>query len=515
MEVATKLNGDLSRSVIISGTLTGHNLSGNRVETDPNKHQSLQEEDEDLVNELLEDFKPLEEGFSSASTSHWVTSYTKLILPSLYIGISNYGYDILNLYGIYLANQTENVVIQSSFGLMIFANIVITFGIFYSIEQKVSIETSLAMGAGNFPQAKKTFWQGFSTFVFATIFIFCPIVYQSNYIFRKIGIQEENIDLTCLYLKRLFPIEVLRMANEMVLNFSLSQGVKFNFGLFSILNCFASLGIGMLANHYFDMGINAWLVSKAANDIINSFIFFYPYFFQIEPRTRGFLSLSEIFQGYMSFLLDCGRFMLSIYSEWISSQLVFYFTMLFNDMAQIAAYSSYRNLVFLIVGTGCGFTTVGKTRLNMLLGRGYRTAAKNFFYLFLLGTIAVCFVISLALWICRFQITQIYAGNEPQVRSWFLKIISLYPLLLPLGFLFGFIISVCRSTGYLNLNICLNMVILILYCLGADYVIVFIFKWSFVELVVNYYLALVMIYLTIMVVLIKADWKTLKLMLDE
>ena len=437
MENKRRFSGGVHiRASRVSGRFPSESLTGINTGRPQSEHQILtQNEEEDQVKEVIGDYLPLEEGFSSKPVTYWIAAYAKLILPSLYVAITNYGYELLNLYGIYLANQTQDVAVLSSFGLMLFSNMVITFGMFYSIEEKVSLSTSLAMGTGDFPLAKKTFWQGFATLAMVTLVFFCPIILQSEKLFRVIGFQEENIGLTSHYLKRLFPIDLLRMANEIVLGFSLAQGVDFNFGLYSIINGLVSLGAGILANYFFDLGINAWLVSKAVNEVIMSLILIYPFFYQIEPKTRGWLPIKDILVSFEFFVWDCCRFMISIYSEWIGSQLIFYFTILLNDINQIASSTSIDNIAYFTVSTGLGFNIIGRTRLNMLLGKGYRSAAKNFFYLFMAGTAIVAGLCSFTIWFFRWEIAKLYVGNQPEVRSWFIKLLNLYVWFLPLDFL--------------------------------------------------------------------------------
>lgn len=468
----------------------------------------------DLGDAIVQELLPLEGGLQSLSPGYLWGVYRKLVLPSLYLGLSNYGYDLLNMFGFYMANRSGDIEVQSSFGLMIFFNTVLIFGFFYSIDEKVGLGTSIALGAKDYQKAKRTFWQGMLTVALLAGGYFFPLVMYSEGLFAAIGIDLGNARLCSLYLKKLFPVDLFRMFNEIMFTFTLAQGVQFNYGLFAILNMIASLLAGLVAANWFDMGMDSWLVCRIVHEILIFAMVVYPFLYKVEARTKGLLSLTETLQEYGQFLQDCTKYTVSLYSEWIGCEVAIYFTGLTHDQAQITAHTSMANISYFIMNTGLGFSTVGRTRINVLLGKGHQQAAKNFFLIFLTGMAATGLVMSQALLFFRQQVANFY-GESPEVNSILYSLLGIYAACLPADFIFPFLFTVCRSTNQILLSVLLNVCFLIVYCTGADYYLIMVRHLTCKELVGNMYLAIYTIFALLIARLVRLDWKRLRINIEE
>ena len=461
---------------------------------------------EDPGDRIAKELQPLEDGFETVSRAWLAGLYLKLVGPAFYLGLANYGYDLLNMFGFYLANAFGRVEEQSSFGLMVFFCSLFIHGLYYSIDEKIGVATALAFGAKDYRRVNVILWQGLLTITFAIVFVFAPTVYWSQSIFLAVGMTPVNAAMASRMLTRLFPIEVWRMANEATMTFVLAQGTKTNFGTVSCINMFLSIAAGLGAQACFGLGLDAWLVARAVHELAVSAMVFYPFFYQIEKQTKSLVPLQEVVADYGDFLADCSKYVASLYCEYIGCEVALYFTGVTQDMTQLAAHSALANVAYFVVNTGLGFSTVGRTRVNMLLGRGLRKAAKRFFVLFLAGMLFTGFCLSLAMVAARPLLVFVYAGESPEVAALLSRLLLLYAVFLPADFIMCFLFTVCRSTNQILLSVALNLSLFVCFSVCMDYYLVVLKHKTCRELVINMYLVMCTVFALLTVRLAKNDW---------
>ena len=350
--LSATLTGEAKPSLLEESQVIGKSSDGERT-TSP---------DADTV---LSDLIPLENGFSQVPFWTRVAIFSRLILPSLYLGLTYHGSDILDMYGFYLANKSNDLLISSSFGLMIFFSTLVIFGVYYAIDEKIALSTSQELGSGNFQAVKRIYWQGYLTVILVTLVFFSPMIIYSEHVLMIGGINPENAKLTSTFLKRLFPIEILRMANEVSLTFTLAQGVDFNYGMCSIFVMLASQLAGIVADLLFGLQMTSWLIARLIHELLLAAVILYVLLYVCDPKTRGILPVKDILKGFGGFFTSCLGFIISIYAEWLGAEVAIYFTCLTKDMAQIAAHTALQNFGYLVVNTAMGFSITGRTRVNM------------------------------------------------------------------------------------------------------------------------------------------------------
>ena len=441
--------------------------------------------------------------------------FITLMPKAFYLGFSNYGYDLLNLYGFYLSSKTGNVEVQSSFGLMIFFDTLLILGIFYAIDEKVGVTTSLLFGKGDYLAAKRTYWQGYLTLAILTLFYFGPVVVFSNLLFLTLGFKESSSRITSRFLQKLYLIEALRMINGLSLTYSIAQGVDFNYGLFALISMIVSFLNGIAMNQWLHLGIDGWLVSRLTHELLMSIIIFYAFCTLTDRRSRGVLAFKEIKKEYGEFLFGCMVYGGSLYSEWVGCEIAIFFTTRTHNLAQIAAHTALQNIAYCAVNTGLGFSCIGRQKLNMLLGMGHRKAAKKFFFLFLIGMLATGAFISIIVWCFVDKISHIYVGTDLETLTWMNRILTLYCAFLPLDFLFPFIFTACRSTGNVALSLILNVIFLIGYCSTSDYFLIYKYQQTCFALIFNTYVTIFGIFSALILRLQLADWNTFDLDLED
>lgn len=438
-----------------------------------------------------------------------VGTFTKLVGPALYLGLSMYGYDLLNMLGFYLSSQQESAggIEASAFGLAIFFNSILIFGFYYSVDEKIALASSIAFGAKRFGEVKQAFWQGVLTISLMILLYFGPVVYFSESLLVAIGITRDNARSCAWVLQRLFPIDVFRMFNEVIMTSVLAQGISNRFGLYATLNMLVSLAAGLAAHSWWGWGLEAWILCRAVHEVIMLVMVLPPYLTRTEPLTRGKIGVAELFKGYGSFLADTGKYLLSLYTEWIGCEVAIYFTGLTHDNVQIAAHTALANFACFVMNTGIGFSTVGRTRVNVLLGKGYHKAAKNFFIIYMSGCIALGLAFSSLLLLGRSALATVYTGDNLAAGALLSKLLGVYSVFLSLDFIFPFLFTICRSTNQVTLSIVLNLALLIGYCIAMDYYLIVVRLLSCLETVTNMYLTILAIFSILLARMFRLDWR--------
>ena len=465
-------------------------------------NEDMSRHSDDLVKELL----PLEHGFKFIAPSYLAKIYVKLMWMCFQLGLANYGYDLLNMVGFYITAQSGNPEEQGAFGLFVFFNMVLIFGIFYAIDEKVGLSASLAYSENKFSDAKKAYWHGILSVCILTCFYFGPILIFAESIILGLGIEQGQAKECAFILRILFPVDIARMLNEVSLTFALAQGVTNRFGLISAINMVVSAGAGLLAYQMFDLGIYAWLVSRIVHEIIMFLMMFESFKNSVDPRTKGWPGLKEASDGLLGFLRDSGKFIVSLYSEWIGLEMAVFFTGLTHDPVQIAAYTSLANIVYFMFNTGLSFGTIGRTRINILLGKGYHNAARNFFIFFLVGSAVTAMILSGCVLLLRPALVYLYGGENQEVRNLLWTLLGLYVIYLPVDFLSAYLTTSARLTGQTLFASILTVGLLIGYCGVMDYIIVFVKHMTCIEIVTNMYITLYFIFGLLIVRLLRLNW---------
>lgn len=178
---------------------------------------------------------------------------------------------------------------------------------------------------------------------------------MSESLFILIGVSEDNARACAWILKKLFPIDIFRMFNEILMTWVLAQGVQTRFGLYATINMIVSLGVGIFAHIQYDWGIEAWLLCRAVHELIMLATVLPPFLFMTEPKTKGLVSMKQILSTYTHFVKDCCKYIVSLYSEWIGCEIAIYFTGLTHDKLQISSHTALINLSYFVMNTGIGF----------------------------------------------------------------------------------------------------------------------------------------------------------------
>lgn len=468
------------------------------------------DQDEGTHLAIVEDLLPLEYGFNSYRVKDLVWSYLKLMILAFEVSFSFFGYDLLDMLGFFVTAHSASPVEEGAFGLSIFFNTVLVFGMFYAVVEKLEMSSAFYYGEGKYKQCLATYWHGIVSVALLSLVYFTPLVAFSRQFFELIGIESEQAALCSYFIKICFPLNLFRMFNEITLCHVLAQGVQRNFGVISAGNIALSAVIGLVTFYAFDIGIWSWWICRAIHEVIVFLMIAPAYLYDINQHTRGWLSIKEIAKGYKEFVYECGYFAINLYTECVGLQIAIYFTGLTHDPSQISAHTALMNIVVLIFDIGMAFATIGSARINILLGMGYTKAAKNFFKLYLAGAVATALIISGITLMLQPVFIWLYGGESEAVADLLSKLLWIYGLMLPADLILYLVFTVCRIADQLILSTSLNICLQIVACSAIYYYLVAGANKTCIEIVITMYLSIYLIQFIVISKLFMMDWSNLK-----
>lgn len=222
--------------------------------------------DESLENEevVVKDLLTLENGWGEANMTYLFKTFMSFVTPSFLLGFASCGYDLLNLLGFFISAQSNNQEGEGAFGLALFYNTILVFGIFYAVDEKVGVAAAVFAGAKKPRQAMTTVWQGFFLLILINVFYFLPLMYFAPTIFISIGFGEAQAIESSRIMRQLYPLDVVRMFNDIIMTYILALGTPNHFGQISALNLALSFVSGLVAYYRYDMGLHSWWIARAA-----------------------------------------------------------------------------------------------------------------------------------------------------------------------------------------------------------------------------------------------------------
>ena len=158
--------------------------------------------------------------------------------------------------------------------------------------------------------------------------------------------------------------------------------------------------------------------------------------------------MSEVWEGLPTFANNTLIFWVSSLFEWLSWEIGTLANALSNDKRQIAAYGSIINIVYMIFDISYGFMTVGRTRVNYLIGNGMFTAAKK------MGIIVICSegilggVFGLLLYVLRYQVAGLYTSHDEGQLEFTVSLLALYSFFVQADMHYNTATMLARSTNH-------------------------------------------------------------------
>ena len=330
-----------------------------------------------------------------------------------------------------------------------------------SLQDKIGIDLSQQLGAENYSGVRRIFSQGIIT---STIF-FCvftlPLSIWAKSLLTAIGIDSDLADSCQNLLRLMIPGMMLELTSGCIRAFCMSQGRERPFGNFAIINTICSTFISYLLIARGRYGLNGFIIGIIFMETANLAFSIYT-IRQCKEETLGFPPLDEVIKGIFEFIYESLKFCSSLYMEYIGFETASLFVALTHDNNQISAISSSYAFASICFQTGSSFSSIGRTRINILIGKKLSSTAKNVWKMIYFLSLSIGWFLSIVIFANRNSIAGFYASNLPETQIHLLKLIKIYSIFCPFEMSICTVIIGLRSIGKAHLSSLFSIIYLVL-----------------------------------------------------
>jgi len=434
-----------------------------RNETD-GYQENLHNKGHDTGDSAVEELMEFDTKLSELPICKMMFSMYKIIFKTLLTTFSTLGSQILTAAGYILLNLNDEVDAQSNLGIALIFNLAFFYGFFLSMVDKLGIDLSVSFGAKNYDQTKKTLNQGAIASVLAFCLLTLPASIFSKQILVLVNIEPPQAEKCKVIILGLLASNFLEMIGDFTREFCMAQGIESIFGHTCLLSAIISVCFGYYFVVELGLGAIGWVYSKTIYELI-TLIVALAVFFKTHARTRGFVPIKEVVDGFWPFFWTSVSFAVGSYSEFLGNEIASYFIFLSKDEPLIAGFSAVLNISALFYSMGETFAIICRTRMNLLIGKQLFQLGKNFFLVFILSLATFGAAVGCVIFTFRHQLTSIYAGNSPTTSKYFLDLISIYSFCLPSELTITSSFMGIKTIGSIGFLLLLNLLLFV----GANF----------------------------------------------
>ena len=341
--------------------------------------------------------------------------------------------------------------------------------------------------------------------MFVYFFIYGPLVLSCKSYLGYMGYDEQIVSITHKIAMLRYPALFLELLSELIITYCYSLGFESEAFFIGVVSFFGSGITIIMLCFYWNYGLYGWICSTYMFTAINLTGSLIIYFSKLDRRAIGLPRASYMFTGFGSYVWDCLKYITGVYLEWSGTEILHLLVAITTVSAQIAGDAAIGNIVYIVFNIGLGFSTVGRTRVNLMLSKKRPRAAKNIFVLFLLGNLIVGVAIGGLIYCGRSYLLKLYAGAEVEISYFLNRQLIGYCFCVVSDLLLPFMFSTTRTVGILATSIGLAAAFLIL---GQVAVGIFILKHrpDSLLLLVNTYATYYVLYCILLVIMFTKDW---------
>lgn len=420
--------------------------------------------------EIIKDLIPFEHGFCSLNTKQQLSILWQTLYSVLALAPSQFSRILIDTSGLIYLNQIGDKNSQALFGVFDTYYIVFYICLIGSLIDKFSIDISKAFGDKDFMRVREVFTKSSITTLMLFFLFTLPSMIFAEPFLRLIGIDEEKASSVQEITRYALPLIIVNMISEVIKSHCLALGHEQIIGYSSLITMVLTVGANYFVIVQYRLGIQGWILSKTGNEVVSLLIATLVYF-RTPPETRGFVSLKQACSGFCSFFGDAMKYMLSVYPECLGFVLTLYFILLKNDDDQTAAYNCLVNITALVFCFGFAFAIVCRTRMNILIGMGKKSAAKNYFKFFIAFTFLIGSFIGGLLIVFRGYLALLFSNSTPEIKAWFYRLVLIYSTVAGIQLSINPILVGMKSIGKVGLLLFLNIVLSLMCSLSTGYIL--------------------------------------------
>lgn len=326
--------------------------------------------------------------------------------------------------------------------------------------EKLGLELSKALGSKSYKTYREVFGKGALTIAIQFVVLALPLIFFIGDILRLIGTSPMLADLIGKSSRLSLPYFIGQLFNSTVQAFCNSQGLEGHFGLIGMISMAFAIPASYYLIYKIDLGVSGYIIVRSALELLNLIMVVMVYF-QTDRRTRGFESWKDTTTGLFHYFIESIKFSVGSYAYSLTFQISSSFAVLTRDQAEIAAYFAIGNFVGIPYRFANAFSTICRTRFNIMIGMNHQQRAKNF-YIFSLYCMAIySLVLSALIFIFRNQIGYLYSISNPEMTRKLARLLGVTSILVPLFLMMAATGQGMKTSNQVNLLLWLSLLFLL------------------------------------------------------
>ena len=383
--------------------------------------EELSEEDK-----IVEYLMPFKDGILTLPKLYLMKIGLQFMLETVLLASTIMGPLIILAVNFSFIGQSGSVALQAAFGISNSFITVFFNGLnIYNLD-KVGIALSVELGKGRYFEVKRAMSQGVVTICFFFFTITLPLLLYSGSFLIFAGV-DETTSMASQHILRLLIIPLfMEMASSLLRTFCMSQGFEQEFSVVGIINTIVCTGLSYFLVVSMDLEVFGFILAKFTYELVNILIGVYVMVKRTPQETRGIVGFEDVKLGLWDFMVDTFKYSMGSYTEVLGCEFTSLLVARLNNSAQVSAFMAMINVNVSFYTFGIALGIIGRTRLNIFMGKGlFQTASNLFRYVHMVG-MAMGLIISLILTAIKPQVARFYSGNSEEVFDYVMTMLTIY-----------------------------------------------------------------------------------------
>lgn len=392
-----------------------------RKPTSSHKHLAA----DDVVQHLYQ----FNERFTHLPASYLIKTFCRLFRDVMVFVIATVGPFINTTSGYIYLNYMGKVEVLTAYGLYRFIFFAFHMALISTNLENLGIELSASIGMKDYYGCRNLLSKGAVTMFGLICFITIPVSLICGVVLEAMGVSHFDAVTTHNSMVASLPMFILMLVKDLMMTHCMAQGLEWYFGVLCIFSSAFAVAFNYFTMVVWDLEIYGWIISRSTASLLELLFVMYIYFKKTVPESRGLVSFSETTTGFCSFFVESMKFSLSGYSEFFGAEITGVFVLLSNKVYQIGAFYTVMNICNITYCIGYAFAIVARTRMNILIGKGLRETARNFFEFYIICVMGCGVVYGILLIAAKDGLAKIYASSHPELESWFTTLLIILALI--------------------------------------------------------------------------------------
>ena len=461
---------------------------------------------------IVKSFKFLERPSRLSDIPRMMWIVIDMVWRSIIVALTFTSKPLLSTLGYFILNKNNENDKQAAFGIYLMLEIILHYSFCLGISLKMSLSASQSIGRGDdYTQSKKFFTQATLMYVIYLLLVYMPFMAFSRQLLTASGMTQFVADGYYDIAWKALLGDFFVCIQMFLMEFCYSQMIESIFAALTWINLIASGGLILVLDFKYGYSFDGWIIGKTAFYMLNSIAFFVIYMTQTHKDSRGFCSLTAAMKSFNEFVFEGITYWIGNVTEWMSWESSTFFVGLTRDTTQMAALVSLMNIPYIMCDIGSGFLTIGRTRVNYLLGAGLTKASKKMAALAFLSCLVPAIIFGLLLLFTKDDIALLYASNDLLEKAYLVRLIEIYSFFTIIDISYFLFVALMRGANQVLFS---TLAFLFIGVGGNSSICTYLYltnKLSSAAILLSMYSALSLALFLCVVRLFTLDWQKIKI----